>query len=81
MRKNRSITERKIRIVKKMIGQCSLREVSRRTGISFYTVWHIARGSYDKPEPLVKCEKPKAGVFNVSQYNDWILGLKWGYEN
>jgi hypothetical protein len=44
----RNVTEEKVERTKKLIklGR-SLREAAKEVGISYYSAWHIAKGSYD----------------------------------
>ena len=82
------ITDRKIKEVKKLLERfsplppkhserpltaLSLRDISRTTGISFYTVWCIKQGKYDTNEPL-KAKVIKGRFFNVDEYWHWQIG-------
>jgi hypothetical protein len=46
------ITEPLVIRVKELLENNSKREVARRVGVSFYTVWCISMGKYDNNEPL-----------------------------
>ena len=49
----RHITEEKVAEVKKMVTQGStIREASRVAKISYYSAWHIVKGSYDNDRRL-----------------------------
>jgi len=44
----KKISDEKIEVVKSRLKTAkSLRAVAMVTGVSYYTVWHISKGSYD----------------------------------
>lgn len=47
-----TITPEKIDKVKDLLTRNTIRGAARYAGVSFYTAWNIAKGNYDKPEPL-----------------------------
>ena len=50
---SRAITPKKVKAVKRALAAgAGLRETSRKTGVSYYTVWHINRGTYQTANKL-----------------------------
>lgn len=70
-RPKRVIDEQKIREVKARIKSGdSIREAARSCGISYYSAWHINRGTYEKHIPLHEAFKKKgeSGMFDWAKF-------------
>ena len=72
----KSITDKRIQLVKGLLGYHSLREIERKTGLSYYSVWCIKEGKYDHKNPLQEKKKVSVRMFNEGEYYDWITGEK-----
>jgi hypothetical protein len=46
------ITPEKIEKVKDLLKRNTIRGAARYAGISFYSAWHISKGTYDSPDPI-----------------------------